>query len=277
MPESEFNEDHAMPDKPSSAVLVEQNNVLSTEDTLKTILRSQEELRNSFSALQQQILLKPSDNDEVVNDGANIVNKLEQIQEEILRQPAQLRGLKRQVNLVTAVVGQSRYKSLVERLLNFLDLVTKAQTELNNQIGDSGKVDFIAPLYTELLQILNLNDVNILEVNAGQEFDAKLHKCVFIQQVSDEDATNKIYQVVKPGYYYTGSDDGEKEILRHAEVVVTQFHQDVVNEEKSNEEEDLLPDPLNESAPQLDELENPDDSAPEQLEDKSIIESDKGE
>lgn len=303
MPDSELNQDDAMLGKSNSAETVRQNNMVTTKSALNLLLYKQEELHRSINALQHQMLIKSPDNGKVAEGSTSIESKLDKIHEEILRQPAQLRGLKRQVNLITAVVGQSRYKSLVDRLLNFLDLIKKAQKEFNKQYEDNVNFDFIKPLYTELLQILNVNDVDILEVNEGQKFDAKIHKCIFTQQVSDESSSNKIYQIVKPGYYYTGSDDGEMKILRHTEVVVTQFHQaadkeivdkeivdkeivdkEIVVKEADNneanniEEDNLLPDLLNESNTQFDEsIEKPDDPAPEQLKDESLIEPEKGD
>ena len=145
---------------------------------------------------------------------------LEDIKRQIELQPGQLRKLQRGVEEVSLGLGETRYKSLLERLIAHLDFVERAEREFDKVVesrsSDLAKRLF-ANLNAELLQLLELNDVRRSQDSAGDLFDPQKHACVDTLNTQQSEKDGLIAIVQKYGYTF-----GPR-CLRHSQVVVFKY------------------------------------------------------
>jgi len=143
---------------------------------------------------------------------------LQDIKRQIELQPAQLRKLQRRLEEVGLGLGDARFKALLERLISYLDLVERAQRELDVLAGSQdigGRL--LATLHGELLHILELNDVRRSQDREDELFEPQKHECVDTVSAPTPDKNGYVARIQKPGYTF-----GERR-LRHSSVSVYKY------------------------------------------------------
>jgi molecular chaperone GrpE (heat shock protein) len=148
----------------------------------------------------------------------NRLQGLETALETVTRQvsflPPQVRGLSSKVEGVGSLIADSRYQTLLLRLLSFYDLVNQ-MSNVPAQDGNgqaAGPVDAILVLKTQLCQILEANGLS--EIEAAGAFNPELHRSMQQVPCADPAQAGQIVDVIRPGFRT------ERSVLRFAEVSV---------------------------------------------------------
>jgi molecular chaperone GrpE (heat shock protein) len=122
--------------------------------------------------------------------------------------PPQVRNLSSKVDRAVEAIGESRYQSLLLRLLGIYDLV--CQMRLN---AEENKPDLLI-LDTQLRQLLEANGLSAIPTEG--RFDPSLHLSVGRVECNDPALDGQVVEVVRPGF------KTETSVLRFAEVRVGQ-------------------------------------------------------
>jgi molecular chaperone GrpE (heat shock protein) len=170
----------------------------------------QAEVLSAFQALQEKV--------------SGLAVRLDQVAEVVdltARQvtflPPQVRNLSSKVDRAVEAIGESRYQSLLLRLLGIYDLVCQMEaTELSLLRNESGELrtSSHAVLRTQLRQLLETNGLN--EIPVEGRFDPSLHLSVGRIDCNDPALDGQVLEVVRPGF------KTETSVLRFAEVRVGQ-------------------------------------------------------
>ncbi len=156
---------------------------------------------------QDEVLVAMQALQEKVSGLASRLDQLAEAVELTARQvtflPPQVRNLSSKVDRAVDAIGESRYQSLLLRLLGIYDLV--CQNEGNLLPG-------YTVLRTQLSQLLEANGLS--EIPTEGRFDPSLHLSVGRVACSDPDLDGKIIEVIRPGF------KTEASVLRFAEVRV---------------------------------------------------------
>jgi len=184
--------------------------------------QSQDTFLSTLKALQEKV------------DGLNV--RLDQLAEAIdltARQvtflPPQVRNLSSKVDRAVEAIGESRYQSLLLRLLGIYDLVCQMQSNLETEMapdaqilleGEAGHATSrtghdtsrYMVLRTQLRQLLEANGLS--EIPTEGRFDPNLQLSVGRVVCSDPAQDGQVIEVVRPGF------KTETSVLRFAEVRV---------------------------------------------------------
>jgi len=122
--------------------------------------------------------------------------------------PPQVRALTGKLDAAVGAIGESRYQSLLLRLLSLYDLSLQLMPP---ETDPDGRHRFDV-LLTQMRQVLEVNGLN--EIAAAGAFDPALHRSLGRVAVSDPALDGRIAEVVRAGFR------SETTVLRYAEVRV---------------------------------------------------------
>jgi molecular chaperone GrpE (heat shock protein) len=179
---------------------------------VENLEQSQEVLISTLIALQEKV------------GGLSV--RLEQLAEAVdltARQvtflPPQVRNLSSKMDRAVEAIGESRYQSLLLRLLGIYDLVCQMQanpeTEMAPGVQSAQVPDQYGVLRTQLRQLLEANGLS--EIPAEGRFDPSLQLSVGSVACSDPALDGQVLEVVRTGF------KTETTVLRFAEVRVGQY------------------------------------------------------
>ena len=192
-----------------SGVLIEDELASTTQPVepfskVEILAQSQGVLISTLQALQEKV------------DGLSV--RLDQLAEAVdltARQvtflPPQVRNLSSKVDRAVDAIGESRYQSLLLRLLGIYDLVCQMQANQETEMA----LDPLATMQTQLRQLLEANGLS--EIPAEGRFDPSLHLSVGRIECNDPALDGQIVEVIRPGF------KTEASVLRFAEVRVGHY------------------------------------------------------
>jgi molecular chaperone GrpE (heat shock protein) len=146
-----------------------------------------------------------------------VLHDVSQMRETLELQPRKLRELGQKIDQVTTAITEGRYDQLVHQLIDFEDLLGRAEREsvasqpaLQPSVGTT----LLTSLRAELRQILLLNAVTEVIAEQGMAFEPSQHRCVDTVVTADPASDGKIDRVIRAGFR------APNRMLRHPDVVV---------------------------------------------------------
>lgn len=141
-----------------------------------------------------------------------LTKDVEQLSQQVVLIPRQVRQLGTKVDDITESVSQPRVRDLLNNFLLLYDLIE--QMALTAESDEESTKDYQV-LRDQILQVLRVN--GIFPITEDQRFEPEVHKAIETIACETPDEDGKIERVYRTGFRT------DRAILRYAEVVVKRY------------------------------------------------------
>ncbi len=184
--------------------------IMSKKDKFnKTDLSEETDLKDNY-IMDQEVA------QETVNDAlAELQDEFTREKDRYLRLFAEFENYKKRTSRERVEMFKTAGEDIVLSLLPVLDDFGRALKELEKS-SDTGLFKGVELIYNKLREILKSKGLELIEVNAGDAFNADIHEAISQIVVPEKKLKGKIIDVVEMGYSL-----GDK-IIRYPKVVIGQ-------------------------------------------------------